>query len=76
MHNVVELHPIVSVVDALRALADAIEESGETPTFCTVVMKNDLYQIGETKAEIANMRSIIEMQLAIQFLLDVYDDQS
>lgn len=74
MSNVVVLRPEISVADALRALADDIEKSGETPAFCTVVMKNDLYQIGEPKQEIASMRSIVEMQLAIQFLLDIYED--
>lgn len=74
MSNVVVLRPEISVADALRALADDIEKSGEMPAFCTVVMKNDLYQIGEPKQEIASMRSIVEMQLAIQFLLDIYED--
>lgn len=74
MSNVVQLHPTVNVVDGLRALADHIEASGDIPDFCTVVMKNDVYQVGEQKLEIASMRSIVEMKLAINFMLDLYED--
>lgn len=72
MSKVVQLYPKQSVVDGLRAMADEMEASGGEE-FCTVITKTSVYHLGTVRDDTALLRSIVEMQLAIQFLLDVYD---
>lgn len=74
MGDIVKLHPKHSVVEGLRAIADEMELLEDQEAFCTVITKGSVYHLGTVRDDVAVMRSVVEMQLAIQFLLDLYED--